>query len=88
MSLTRFTGNTNVISELADEPALTAEEIKAKFDEADTSVKNYINNTLTTEIEQLVATEKTALQSSISGLRTYVDTNSLKFTTLEDWDDE
>jgi len=76
MSLTKFTGNTNVVSQLADVPVQTGDELKAKFDEAGTSIKNYLNNTLTTEVEQLVATEKTALQNSISSLSTST-TNSI-----------
>lgn len=68
MSLTKFTGNTNVISQLADIPVQTGDDLKAKFDEAETAIKNYLNNTLTTEIEQLVATEKTTLQALITAL--------------------
>lgn len=68
MSLTKFTESTNIISELDDQPSLTATELKAKFDEVGGKIKTYLNNTLTTETEQLVATEKTALQNSISSL--------------------
>lgn len=68
MSLTKFTGNTNVISQLADIPVQTGDDLKAKFDEAETAIKNYLNNTLTTEVDQLVATEKTALQGLITAL--------------------
>lgn len=102
MSLTKFTGNTNVISELADTPSLTATEIKAKFDEADTAIKNYLNNTLTEETEQLVATEKSNLQTTIANTKTELNTNisgvasdlneldskTLKFVELKQWDDE
>lgn len=70
MSLTKFTGNTNVISELSDTPTETATELKAKFDEAGTSIKNYLNNTLTEETEQLVSTTRTNLQTLIANLRT------------------
>lgn len=70
MSLTKFTESTNIISELDDQPSLTATELKAKFDEVGGKIKTYLNNTLTTETEQLVATEKTALQNSISSLST------------------
>lgn len=79
MSLTRFTGNTNVISELADAPTLTAEQLKAKFDEADGSEKTYINNTLIPEIEQLIASEKATLQGLITALGT-----QLRAEILED----
>jgi len=72
MSLTKFTENTNVISELPDAPSMSAQEIKAKFDEAGTKIKNYINNTLTEETEQLVSGTKTSLQSLISALGTQI----------------
>lgn len=68
MSLTKFTGNTNVVSQLADVPVQTGDELKAKFDEASTAIKNYLNNTLTTETDQLVATEKKELQGLITAL--------------------
>ena len=101
MSLTKFTGNTNVISELSDTPTETAVELKAKFDEAGNSIKNYINSTLTEETEQLVANTKTNLQTSIANTRTEltegindVEENlttelnkKLSFTLLEEWED-
>lgn len=70
MSLTKFTESTNVISQLPDEPTLTSAELKAKFDEAGGKIKTYLNDTLTTETEQLVATEKSSLQTLINNLRT------------------
>ena len=42
MSLTKFTDSTNVISQLPDQPALTSAQLKSKFDEAGTSIKNYL----------------------------------------------
>lgn len=83
MSLTKFTGNTNVISQLADIPVQTGDDLKAKFDEAETAIKNYLNNILTTEIEQLVATEKTTLQGLISSLSTST-TNSINELRTEE----
>jgi hypothetical protein len=70
MSLTKFTERTDVISQLADQPALTSAQLKAKFDESGTKIKDYLNNTLTTEVEELVATEKSALQTIINTLQT------------------
>lgn len=68
MSLTRFTGNTNAIAQLPDTPSLTSEQLKAKFDEAGSSIKDYLNNDLAPEVEQLVAEEKSTLQRQISNL--------------------
>lgn len=70
MSLTKFTENTNVISQLDDTPAISSTELKGKFDESGTKIKDYINNTLTVETEQLVAAEKQSLQTLISNLDT------------------
>lgn len=70
MSLTKFTENMNIISSLDNKPTLTAEELKAKFDEDGGGIKDYLNNTLTEEIEQLVSGTKTSLQTIISNLRT------------------
>lgn len=68
MSLTKFTENMNIISQLDDTPTQSGSELKAKFDEAGGLIKNYLNNTLTTETELLVATEKSALQQAITNL--------------------
>lgn len=65
MSLTKCTADTDVISELADEPAMSATELKAKFDEAGRSIKNYLNDTLTAEVDSLVA--KTNMGSESKG---------------------
>ena len=94
MSLTKFTGNTNVISELPDTPTLTSEELKAKFDEAGANIKEYINETLTEETEQLVATEKSTLQTIISNTKAelnntiaQLDSSTLKFTVAEEFEE-
>jgi len=73
MSLTKFTENTNIISQLDDTPSQSGNELKAKFDEASGLIKTYLNNTLTTETEQLVATEKSALQQAISDLSSQIN---------------
>lgn len=72
MILTKCTVDTDVIQNLADEPIEPTQQLKAKFDEATTGIKNYINSTLTGEIEQGVATEKQSLQTIIGNLRTEI----------------
>ena len=54
MALTKLTENLNVHQSLPDKPALTAEEIKQKFDEAANKIKTYINETLDPEIDALI----------------------------------
>lgn len=46
MSVNEFQKDVKVISALADKPALSAVELKAKFDEAPQAIKDYINKTL------------------------------------------
>lgn len=54
MSLTKLTENLNNISSLPDRPTETSEELKAKFDKAGNTIKEYINEVLTVEIEKLI----------------------------------
>lgn len=55
MSLTKCTANTNVIENLPDAPTLPADELKRKFDEGSREIKKYLNNTLSTELDKLIA---------------------------------
>lgn len=64
MALTQLTDNLNIHQSLPDQPALTATELKQKFDEAANKIKTYINETLTTEIDTLIA----ALQGTDTSL--------------------
>lgn len=78
MSLTKLTENLNKVSSLPDKPTLQADELKAIFDEAGNVIKNYINDTLTEEIEKLVSdtakTTKTTVENSLTSTST---TNAL-----------
>lgn len=55
MAFTKVTKDMGIISALADKPndvgGLTAAQLKAKFDEAGAALKDYLNNTLTAELE-------------------------------------
>ena len=55
MALTKLTSDLNIIQALDDEPndvgGLTAAQLKTKFDEAANAIKTYINNTLTSELD-------------------------------------
>lgn len=51
MSLSKFTGEVNVIQSLPDKPTATAAELKAEFDKAPGRIKTYINSTLTEELD-------------------------------------
>ncbi len=62
MTLTKLEKDLDIISKLDNEPndvgGLTAEQLKARFDEAGNAVKAYINETLTTELENGFATKE------------------------------
>lgn len=60
MSLTKCAADTNNISSLSDRPALTATELKAKFDKAGTDIKSFLNNTLTNEVDNALANKVNA----------------------------
>lgn len=59
MALTKFTQNMDIIARLDDEPndagGLSAAELKAKFDEGGVALQDYINETLTPEVDAQVA---------------------------------
>ena len=64
-NITEMSASTAIIAALADLPnatsGLTAAQFKAKFDEAPTAVKTYINDTLIPELETLFALEQPTL---------------------------
>lgn len=59
MALTKFEKDMNIIAPLDNEPndvgGLSAEQLKAKFDEGNKATQKYINETLTAEIDQTFA---------------------------------
>lgn len=58
MALTEFTKDVNYISSLSNRPneidGLTSNELKEKFDQAGKEIKEYINDTLTKEIDAVL----------------------------------
>lgn len=70
MSIERCTVDTNVISELPDAPAISASELKGKFDTGESGIKNYINNTLIPDIESAITTESTSIRAVIENKNT------------------
>lgn len=74
MALTKLTTNLNNIQALHDRPntsdGLTADELKERFDRAGNTIKSYINNTLTEELDTTIANTYSGseIDSMISGL--------------------
>ena len=87
MAITQCTVDTSVISQLADKPALTSAELKASFDSAGTGIKNYINNTLIsnigTEITSAVNTLGATVTSNQTANNTRFNTDEGYITTLQ-----
>ncbi len=54
MALTQCTTNVNVHSALADNPPLTATELKTAWDSAAVGIKEYLNNTLVAELDETI----------------------------------
>lgn len=71
MALTKFTKDMAIIAALDDEPndvgGLSAQDLKAKFDEGGKAIKDYINETLTAEVEGQFAT-KEELDQVVAGV--------------------
>lgn len=82
MSLTKFTGDTNVISGLADKPARTATQLKGDFDTVGRLLKEYINEHLTEELD----TKFTELTNKINSIypvgAIYMSVNDTNPSTL------
>lgn len=57
MALTKLTANVNNIQALSDKPneidGLSSSELKERFDLAGSTIKTYLNETLTTEVDTL-----------------------------------
>lgn len=60
MALTKLTANVNNIQQLSDKPnetdGLTSAELKERFDRAGATIKTYLNEVLTTELDTAIAT--------------------------------
>lgn len=75
MAIPKMTDELNIISQLGDNPntdnGLTAEELKAKFDEAPKLIKEYINNKLVPAVQKVEDTAEghtTKIQAMESSL--------------------
>lgn len=80
MAIRECTVDTNNISQLPDDPALTPSEIKGEFDQAATDLKNYINNELIPDANQTINTAVSGLNATITNNQT---ANNTRFTQVE-----
>lgn len=66
MSLSKMNNNLNIIQSLPDVPTLSAEELKEKFDEGINSIKTYLNQILTVEIDSLISSLQTSVNNKVN----------------------
>ncbi|MDR0812870.1 MAG: hypothetical protein LBO63_02550 [Oscillospiraceae bacterium] len=82
LQLTQLSGNLNFISELPDEPnidaGLSAAQLKAKFDLAGNTIKQYINTTL---LPQLAAGVEAELQTAAYPLAASIEAANTQLST-------
>lgn len=68
MALTRYSGDTDIISQLDDQPndndGLSAAQLKAKFDEYGDTFKTYFNGTFIPEVESAINAAAAGIGSS------------------------
>lgn len=88
MSLTKLNNNLNTIQSLPNRPTLEAETLKAEFDKSGNLIKDYINNTLTEEVEELVQdsilSAKTPIENSLTNISTDKALSALQGKILKD----
>lgn len=76
MALTELTENVNNIQALSDRPnaidGLTSAQLKERYDRAGATIKDYINNTLTKELDEIL--------SSIPSTENFVRTNDARLS--------
>ena len=65
MSIPKLTENLNIIQSLDNQPALTPEQLKEKFDEASNIIKTYINDTLVDGIQDAIDTITGSIDTAI-----------------------
>lgn len=65
MSLTKLEENLSIIENLPDAPTMESTELKRKFDESSIKIKDYINETLTVEIDNIVTQIKKDISSKL-----------------------
>ena len=84
MALTKLEENLNTIENLPDSPTLESTELKKKFDESSIKIKDFINETLTTEIDNIL----TKIKKDINNMNFLIlnllklskfDTNTIKY---------
>ncbi len=85
MALTELTDNMNIHQSLPDKPALTAEELKAEFDKAANLIKEYLNETLLTELNGIITglqNKDLTIETALNNLQTIVNEATTNITSI------
>ena len=86
MSLPELTENLNTIQSLPDQPALTSEQLKAKFDESSNKIKTYVNETLLPELNTILTNLQngdTTLAGAIATVQSTVNEAVSNITSIQ-----
>lgn len=86
MSLTKLTENVNVHQSLPDKPTLSAAELKQAFDSAADTIKTYLNTTLSSELDTIIANLQsgdTTMQQAITQIQSSLNTATSNITAIQ-----
>ena len=86
MALTELTSNLNIHQSLPDQPALTADELKEEFDKAGNLIKEYLNETLLSELNGIINSlqnKDTNIDGIISNLQSVVTEATTNITNMQ-----
>lgn len=86
MALTELTSNLNIHQSLPNQPALTADELKEEFDKAGNLIKEYLNDTLISELNGIITNlqnKDTSIDGAISSLQTIVNEAVSNITNIQ-----
>lgn len=84
-NLTPLTENLNTIQSLADKPAVESDELKALFDLSSNKIKEYINDTLVSELNTILTNlqnQDTTLENAINSVSTIANKATTDITTI------
>lgn len=84
MAITKLNDNLNVHQSLPDKPTLSAEDLKAKFDEPVDLIKTYVNETLTVELDTALSTKVDKITGKSLSTNDYTTAEKSKLANIAD----
>lgn len=86
MALTELTSNLNIHQSLPDKPALTADELKEEFDRAGNLIKEYLNGSLLSELNEIITNlqnKDISIDGTVSSLQKIVAEATSNITKIQ-----